>query len=663
MKKEKKNGTVENVVKKNKRSQNNFAGMSLFIFLIDKLSDAIYNMFVNGFFGRIFSSYSTELSSYENGQFVAYFKGSNKSRAFFRKIRMFLSCHFENSFILRRLKKIVHGLAFTTLKAYGSFFLAFGIYTMIVYLIKKFLPVTGEANVDYLFMGISICLISIPLYFSKKPLALAVKNSRILGALFVDAFGYREEAFDDYNQDSHSKTGSAILLGLISGILTFVIPPVSILITIISLVVITLIIISPEIGVLMCIFGLPFCSFLSNPTLILAGAVISTAFSYIIKLVRGKRIFHMGLLDVVVLIFSIILFFSGAISVGGKSSYYSAIVSCTLIFGYFLVTNLMRTDIWIKRCILAIVTSGTIVAIVGVLQYIMGAAVNDWLDPELFSNIYGRTTSFFDNPNYLAAYLALIFPFAIYLTYAARTKKEKFLCILCNMIIALCAVFTWSRGAWLAMLVCLVIQCIIYSRKTMRFLWLFVASLPLLPFVLPNNIITRFLSIGNLSDSSIMYRMYTWRGSMRMVKDYFWGGIGYGQDAFRELYPVYSYAGIESAAHSHSLYLQILLGMGIGGFICFALIIVFYAQKSFEYLKSPSDQLSFMRTASSLIAVTSLMIMGFFDYVWYNNRVFFLFWIVMAIGVSCIRNGNVRMLKAQNLNIEDEYSASVDIER
>ena len=90
MKNEGKNVNVEDAVQKDKHLHTNLAGISLFIFLLDKLSDAIYNMFVNGLFGRIFSSYFTGLSSYENGQFVAYFKGTKKSRLFFRRIRMFL---------------------------------------------------------------------------------------------------------------------------------------------------------------------------------------------------------------------------------------------------------------------------------------------------------------------------------------------------------------------------------------------------------------------------------------------------------------------------------------------------------------------------------------------------------------------------------------------
>ena len=644
-------------IEQNKKS----SGMSLFVFLLDKLSEWIYGLFAYGFFGHILSSYSSGLSSYDNGHFVAYFKGTGKSRMFFRKIRMFLSRHFENSFIIKQLSKITHRLAFTTLKTYGSFFLAFGIYTMIVYLIKKFIPVTGQANVDYMFIGIIVCLASFPLYFSKKPLAIAVKNSVILGALFVDAFGYREEQFTEGNQGKWSNTGVAILIGLLAGILTFLVSPLIIIFAIICFIILILVVISPEIGVLLCIFGLPFCSLLPNPTLVLSVAVTLTIFSYVIKLIRGKRIFNLDLLDSLILIFAIIVFFSGAITIGGKSSYNSAVISCVLIFGYFLVVNLMRTPIWIKRCVLALVASGTIVSIIGVAEYLLGSAVNDWLDLKYFSSIYGRTTSLFDNPNYLAAYLALVFPFAVYLTFFSKTKKERLLCFLCDIIIGMCIIFTWSRGAWLAMLICLTVQCIIYSRKTMRLIWLSVISIPFLSFILPQNIIDRFSSIGNFADSSIMYRVYTWKGSMGIVKDYFWGGIGYGTETFREIYPMYAYAGIEAAAHSHSLFLQILIGMGIGGLICFALIIWFYSQKSFGYLKASSDKSSFMITVASLTSVIAFMIMGIFDYVWYNYRIFFMFWTIMAIGVACIKTGTSIVQKAQNFNMADEYSASIDI--
>ena len=92
----------------------------------------------------------------------------------------------------------------------------------------------------------------------------------------------------------------------------------------------------------------------------------------------------------------------------------------------------------------------------------------------------------------------------------------------------------------------------------------------------------RFTSIGNLADSSSYYRVYTWRGSLRAAKDYFWGGAGYGSSAYAEVYPQYAYAGIEAAEHSHNLFVQILFGLGVFGLLIFLAVLFLFAAVLFS---------------------------------------------------------------------------------
>lgn len=645
------------------KASKGFAGISLLIYLFDKLSDVIYNALINGFFGYIFTAYTSELTAYERGYVVSYFRGGSKTRRIFRKIREYLSKSFETSFILKRLRRWVCGFAYLTLRTYGSYLLSFGIYTLLVYFIKVLLPVMGTADIKNLLVGICICIVALPLYASRMTLAKAVKHGRITGALFVHGFGYRDEAFENKTNAKKSKrSGLPILLGLLTGILTFVLDPLDIIVFLLVCITVTLIIGTPEIGILLCLFGLPFFSFADNPTMLLATLVLVSFFSYFIKLVRGKRIFKLELLDFIVLVFLLFVMFSGYITVGGRVSYNSACISCILMLGYFLVVNLIRTEKWLHRCILALVSSGTIVAFVGIVEYMLGLSSNDWLDISYFHDILGRTTSLFENPNYLAAYLTVIFPFALYQMIMCRTKKESLLGFISCISIVLCNIFTWSRAAWIAMIICTLIFFMIFSRKTMRLIFGIIVAVPFLSFILPENIVNRFMSIGDMADSSTLYRVYTWKGSLRMVEDYFWGGIGYGTEAFVQLYPVYAYAGIEASPHSHSLYLQILIGMGIGALICFALIALFYVQKCFEYIKLPMSKDSMLITAAALVATVGMLIMGLFDYVWYNYRIFFLFWIVLAIGTACVRIGHKEMARNRTYGDIDEYSATLDID-
>ena len=195
----------------------------------------------------------------------------------------------------------------------------------------------------------------------------------------------------------------------------------------------------------------------------------------------------------------------------------------------------------------------------------------------------------------------------------------------------------------------------------MRYVLCSIFVIPFAPLVLPENIVTRFLSIGDMADSSTLYRVYTWKGSLSMLKDYFWGGIGYGAEAFQQIYPIYAYAGIEKAVHSHNLYLQILIGLGVAGLICFVLTMFLYFQNSFEYMKKPITRESGLIVAAALTAVVSILIMGAFDYVWYNYRVFYIFWSILALGIACIRIGKKEIRRSTETRESDECTSSVDM--
>ncbi len=637
-------------------------GVSLIIFLLDKLADAIYNALINGIFGYIFTAYNKELAAYNEGHVTAYFRGTQKSRGFFRTVREYVSGAFETSFFLGKLRHGVCALTHVSLKMYGRFFLSFGVYTLLVYFVKKLLPILGEANDDYLVIGVAVCCITAPLHFSRFTLAKAVRYGKMTSAIFVDCFGYRDESFERRSKVNHTGTGVAILCGLIIGVATFFIHPLIILLALLVFVLVALIINAPEIGILISIFSLPFLSLVDHPTASLAAIVLTTTVSYIIKLIRGKRVFKLELLDLIIVIFAVMIFMSGVITVGGSASYRSALLSCVMMLAYFLIKNLVRTEKWLHRCVFAFVGSGTIIAAYGVIQYVLGFAVNDWLDTTYFTNIYGRATSVFDNPNYLAAYLCAVFPFALYCAISRGTAKERMVYSLVSILLIACVILTWSRAAWIAMIVCSVIFFMMRSKKTVRYIVGVVFAIPFLSFIISDNIIARFMSIGDLADSSTLYRVYTWLGSLELIKDHLWSGIGYGAQAFAEVYPSYAFTGIEGAVHSHSLYLQIIISMGIGGLICFAFMSFLFAQKSLEYIKTPYNESTRTITTSALIAVIGLLIIGVFDYVWYNYTVFFAFWMVMAIGVTAVKIGN-REKERTNISCNtDDCSAFVDID-
>ncbi len=648
--------------KEDKVSKKRTASVGLILFLLDKLTDSIYHALCNGFFGKIFTSYSKEQAAFEDGFLRNHFI-STKFKTFFWKVRRYISKMFETSWFLCKTKNTARSWLGVPLKSYGKATFFFGIYTLLVYLIRLIVPTLNQSDFAHFWTGLLLCIISLPMFLSKESLARALDSAVITNMLCSEFFGYRKESFEITVKSSRTKSNILIFVGMLLGMLTLFIHPLYLLLVLALLLALVIVLNTPEIGVLLSIFFLPFLSFFESPSTILGIIVLITAISYFVKLIRGKRILRLELLDLSVLLFFVLILFSGAITAHGEKGKEEALLSCCLMFGYFLTVNLIRTTQWLKRCTLALISSGVIVAMLGILQYFFAAVfVDAWVDQQYFSGISNRAVSLFDNPNVLASYLVLILPFVLLAFLRSSRGKEKTLYLISLLSVLFCIVLTWSRGSWLAAIASIVVFGLLYSKKMLRAIFFFILSLPIIGAILPSSVKDRFFSIGNLADSSTAYRYYTWQGSWKMAQEYFWSGIGYGPTAYQNLYPQYAYAGMEAAEHSHSLFLQILIGLGIGGLLVFFCILFLAAQMNFEYLKNGKNQASKVLVIAAMCSIFGMLVMGCFDFVWYNYRIFFLFWVILGLACACIRVSCAEENRHAFVEMNETNCATMDLD-
>lgn len=634
--------------KAKKQRLGGIAAFSLLIALFDRFGEIIYNALVNGFIGKIFTSYTSLRNRISDRFFATYVLRNKKIKKFFRAIRRFLARNLESSITISFVNKAIDKFCSFPLQYFGNFGLFFGVYSIVIYFIKLFVPWLEPASTSHLWVAIFITVTAIPLLFSRINLATSVKNSIFGRSLFKHTFGISNESFDNKKNTSRTRGNWMLLLGLFAGISTLFVHPFYIVIGLASIVFIVLIATAPEIGVLLTVTIIPFLTFTQTPTIWLSILTLITALFYFIKLIRGKRVFKLEILDFAILSFGILIMLSSIYSAGGVDSFISASISFILLLGYFLFVNLMRTEKWIKRAIIGFVSSASVVALIGVFEFIFGAKNNNWLDQSFHSIIKTRVVSLFENPNMLAVFLVMAFPFLLALCVKAKEANAKFLTKALVVIFILCIIFTWSRAAWIAVIVGILLFAALCTTKAFRIFGMVLLGLPLLPIILPTSILERFLSISNLADSSIAYRIYTWQGTLNAIKDYLFFGIGYGDSAFQTVYPSYSFSGIEAAPHSHSLILQILLCMGVIGFLVFCVAIFFSFQKSFEFIKNEKNFNSSIYVIASVASVASALIIGIFDYIWYNPRIFYLFWIVIAIGCAYVRVGDYERSRCED---------------
>ncbi len=378
----------------------------------------------------------------------------------------------------------------------------------------------------------------------------------------------------------------------------------------------------PMIWLSLTVFLTPFL-----PTMVCIAMVIFTGLSLFLKLMINPefklKYFKSNLW---VLLFILVIAVSAFTSISVEESYQIALVMIAFAMSYFVIINTVETKKQLKFLLYLFVIAAALSAVYGIYQYIFGDVYSQaWLDSEMFEDIKMRVYSTFENPNVYGEYLILVIPIAVGLMWTEKGFWKKLFLLGVVGITTLAMVLTFSRGCWLGILFALALLAIIIDR---RFILLGVVALLAMPFVLPETIINRFMSIGDMSDSSTSYRVYIWMGTLAMLKDYWFCGVGLGETSYNTIYPLYSYNNIE-APHSHNLYLQFVSQFGIIGLITFlGMVYNFYKDTTIKMLKKKDILL-----AGIVAGMTGFFLEGMFDYTWYNYRVILIFWMVIAFGI------------------------------
>ncbi len=299
------------------------------------------------------------------------------------------------------------------------------------------------------------------------------------------------------------------------------------------------------------------------------------------------------------------------------------------------VSNRRQLDTLIFLMVLA----GTAVAAYGILQYIFrwGYQSAAWVDSDMFSGIEFRVPSTLENPNMLGQYFLLAIPLGGAKLLSSREWGARIFYLCCCGLMCVCMLLTFSRGAWLGLLFA---GAVFFVFLNPRLMLLAPFALIALYFVLPETVITRFTSIGDLSDDSTSYRLYIWLGTLAMLKEYWLCGIGPGEDAFNMVYPAYSYNAI-TAPHSHNLFLQIVCDAGITALVVFILLLFVYFRMLCSALSREKDWTSRMLQIAFTSGACGFMVQAMTDYSFYNYRVMFLFFVFLALGGLAARRSSL----------------------
>lgn len=377
-----------------------------------------------------------------------------------------------------------------------------------------------------------------------------------------------------------------------------------------------------------------------HPSLLVAGMVFVGSASLLLSLVRSReRELGWSPINRYVILYAGVYLFSVFFSVSFKASLEPGLLTVLFILFAVVLSSAFSSRNQLDAVIFFMILAATLVSCYGILQYVFrwGYQSEAWVDSDMFSSIQFRVASTIGNPNMLGQYLILMIPLGGAKLLSAKSWGARAFYFCCCGAMCLCMILTFSRGAWLGLLFA---GAVFFVLLNPRLILLAPFLLAALYFVLPDTVVSRFTSIGDMTDNSTSYRFSIWMGTIAMLRDYWLCGIGPGTEVFNMVYPAYGYNGA-NAQHAHNLYLQIVSDAGVVALAVFFLVLAVYLRGLCAAMSREKRFDSRLLQIAFASGVLGFLVQAMTDYSFYNYRVLFLFWAYLALGSVCERRSEL----------------------
>ena len=305
----------------------------------------------------------------------------------------------------------------------------------------------------------------------------------------------------------------------------------------------------------------------------------------------------------------------------------------SVLFAVIIRTNI-RNENSLKFFVSSLITGLFVMSLYAVYQKIVGVEVDPLLtDVNTNAGMPGRVFSTVGNPNNFAEIIVMIVPFIYGMIICGDSSKKKCLYAIALVLSLGALAMSYSRSGYVAFAIATVVFAVMYNWK----LLIPIAAIGIIsiPFI-PETIMNRIFTIGSLQDTSNAYRIFLWEGASELLKDYFLSGIGIGSEAFLEVYPDYAHFFAAKAPHSHMLYMELLIELGVIGISSFLIYMFSTLRKGFAVLNK-SDKFMKCITAASISAFCGISFTACVEYIWFYPRVMFVFWMVAGILMCSVR--------------------------
>ncbi len=528
------------------RSGRNGIRHSAIIRALSRFSDKCAEKASNSFFARILCGYFSLEKTAKESFFASLFSRRGAVSEALNGVRDGVCDVFTNNPLKKKFTSFLIDLLYIRTRDIGIYLFAAGLYSIIEYFIIKYAVRSFELDISVLIGG-AFCAVLSLLFFSGRSLASTFNKNRLHSFVVFDLIGADRKRLVP-GEVRIRNAAVALLLGMVTGVLSFLMPPHRVVLCIICISVLCVVFFTPESGAVLILTLIPFLPL--GQLLILCGV---TCVSYLFKVIRKKRELRIGPLDAAVILLAALTLFGKLITVSrsGTDSLYLIGISA-----YFICRNLLCKREWLDRALHAAATSSAVVGWFGLLFYFCGTPAEMLAARSLLAGAGGEMSVFFGSSSVFACYLILTAPLLLYFALGRGKKRAAYLLSFAASLTAL--LLTGRLYAVFAFIIAVTAVLMICSRRTLVFAVPALPTAVLAAVFLPEKL---YLSAYEKLCTENAIIQNVWSGVGRMISASPLGGYGIG--SFGTVYPAFASAGYGSAGGAKSVYLQLFSEGGV----------------------------------------------------------------------------------------------------
>lgn len=296
-----------------------------------------------------------------------------------------------------------------------------------------------------------------------------------------------------------------------------------------------------------------------------------------------------------------------------KTEFFKSLSYCIILL---VVINNIQKKIQIQKIITTLIVVGFIVSFFGIIQELTWNGKIFWLIPLTHG---GRAFGPYVNASAFAGYIGMLIPLTIGYLFSLNRKYSlsfKSFLILAILVMFAAVFLSLSQGGIVSLLLSLVFMGFLLVRmksakieKQLHFVFVVLMLIGLAWFG-SSRIGDRF---SLLNDSSWKTRVWAWKGTIGIIKDYPLLGAGLG--TFAHIFPKYRLPQIKSFFnYAHNDYLQLLSEGGLLAFIVISIFLFFFFRKTIRLLFSRRDTWAINLAIGGLASLFSIFIFSFSDF-------------------------------------------------